>query len=243
MARLSTKALLVAYIRSQLGEPTITLDVSDTQIGEIIDDTIQKFTEYAYGTLEATALVELTGIGEYQMQDTMTNVISVTQGSTSNLTNFSSNFGAGYVPDLWSQQFFSSSPTGDIVPAVIAISNTKAILDKYFGSDIVYNFNHLNKVLHVMQDVTGTVLVHFQYEYIANDLGPDYVFNHEWVKNYSKAKTKELWSVVTGKFSQTLVGGATINYDKMASEADGEIQKLDEELLNRWSDPAPIMIG
>lgn len=242
MARLNTKAKLIDYVKSQLGYPAINIEVNDYQIGQIIDDTVQKFTEYAYGTLEGSVIVQINGAGEYDMPDTMTNLIKLSKGSTSNITNFSANFGSGYVPDLWSEQFFTGSLTGDIIPGIIAISTTKAVLDKYFADDIVFNFNHLSKKLQVLENYNGPAVIHYQYEYLANDAN-DLVFNHEWIKNYTKAKVKELWGTTTGKYDQTLVGGARINYDRLLSEAQQEIQTLNEELLTKWSDPAPIDIA
>lgn len=239
MARITTREALINYVKSQLGYPTINIEVTDEQISQIIDDTIQKFSEYAYGTLEAVAIVELKGMGEYDMPDTMTNLIKLSKGGTSNLTNFNANFGEGYVPDIWSGQFFTGSLTGSIIPTVISISSTTAILEKYLGDDIVYNFNPYSKKLQVLENYSGACALHYQYEYLPNEDG-DYMFNHEWVKNYTKAKTKELWGTVTGKYDQSLVGGARINYDKMASEASTEIEILNQELLNKWSDPAPI---
>lgn len=242
MARINTKTGLKDYVKSQLGYPTINVEVTDTQIGQIIDDTVQKFTEYAYGTLEGTVVVQFSGAKEYNMPDTMTNLIKLSKGSTSNITNFSANFGAGYVPDLWSEQFFSGSLTGDIIPGILAISTTKAMLDKYFADDIVYNFNPHRKILQVLENYNGPAVLHYQYEYLANETN-DLVYNHEWVKAYTKAKVKELWGTVTGKFDQSLVGGARINYADMKSEAQQELETLNEQLLTKWSDPAPIDIA
>ena len=103
MAKITTKEGLRNYIKSQLGAPSINIEVTDAQMNEIIDDAIQKFTEYAYGTLEGTVIVQLNGAGDYDMPNAMTNLIKMSKGSTSNITNFSSNFGSGYVPDLWSE--------------------------------------------------------------------------------------------------------------------------------------------
>jgi len=242
MARITSKTLLIKYIKSQLGAPTINVEVTTAQVSEIIDDAIQKFTEYAYGTLEETVIVQLSGNKTYPMPDTITNIIKVSKGGGTNITNFNANFGSGYVPDLWSQQFFSGSLTGDIIPGIIAISTTKATLDKFFGDDIVFNFNHLNKNLQVLENFHGSAVIHYQYEYLANDQN-DLVFNHEWIKGYTTAKTKQLWGNVTGKFSQSLVGGAQINYDRLISEAEQEIEKYDELLLSKFSDPAPIDVA
>jgi len=240
--RITSKAALVNYIKSMLGEPLIRVEVTDFQYDQIIDDTIQKFTEYAYGTLEGTVLVQINGMNTYNMPDTMTNLKQLSKGSTSNITNFSANYGAGYVPDLWSKQFFSGSLTGDIIPSIIAISSTKAILDKFFADDIAHNFNHLSKKLQVLENYKGPALIYYEYEYIADE-SYDLVYNHEWIKAYAIAKTKLLWGSNVGKYDQTLVGGARINYENIQQQAQQEIELLNEELRNKWTDPAPIDIA
>lgn len=242
MARITSKSLLVQYIKNTLGAPMIKVDVTDTQVENIIDNAVQKFTEYAYGTLEAAVVIELNGKGEYKMPDTMTNLKKLSKGGTSNLTNFNANFGAGYVPNIWSQQYFSGSLTGDIIPAIIGISTTTAMLDKYFGDDIVYNFNPHRKILQVLEAFEGPAVLYYQYEYLANEQD-DLIYNHEWIKDYTVAQTRYQWGNNTGKLDQTLVGAARINYADMKSEAKEEMERLNGELLTKWSDPAPIDIS
>lgn len=242
MAKIKSKAELIANIKSQLGAPTIKIEVTDPQIGEIIDAAVTKFTEYAYGTLEGTVIIQLDGAKDYPMPDAMTNLIKLSKGSTSNLTNFGSNFGAGYVPDIWSAQYFSGSLTGDIIPTIISLSSTKAVLDKYFGDDIHYNYNPWRNVLQVLENYKGAAVLHYQYEYIPNELN-DRIYDHEWIREYCRARVKELWSTVTGKYDQSLIGGSRVNYDKMASEAERDIERLHEALLTKWSDPAPIDVA
>jgi len=239
MARLNTKTALTKYIKSQLGSPQINIEVSSTQISEIIDNTVQLFTEYSYGTLEGTVVIQLNGIGDYPMPNTMTNMVKLSKGS--NLTNFASNFGAGYVPNIWTESV-TGSLTGNIIPSIIAISSTSALLEKYFGDDIVYNFNHLSKNLQVLEAFSGPAVLHYQYEYLANEQN-DYVYDHPWIKAYCISKTKFLWGTITGKYSQNLIGGSTINYDAMKNEAQSEIDILDEQLINKYSDPCPIDIA
>ena len=242
MARITTKTALIDYIRTTLGEPIIKVNLSEQQMSQIIDNAVQKFTEYSYGTLEETVVLQINGMGEYTLPDTITNILRLSQGSTSNLTNFSANFGAGYVPNLWSEQFFSGSLTGDIIPAIIGISTTKAILDKYFGDEIVHNFNPHRKVLKVLQNFVGPAVLHYQYEYLADE-DNDFIYNHEWIKDYVVAKCRYQWGNNTGKLDQTLVGGARINYADMKSEATAELERLEETLLSRYCDPCPISIA
>lgn len=242
MARITSKAALITYIKTTLGVPLIKVDVTDQQISQIIDNAVQKFTEFAYGTLEETVVLQINGMNEYPLPDTITTIIKLSRGSTNNLTNFSANFGAGYVPNLWSEQFFSGSLTGDIIPAIIGISTTKAVLDKFFGDDIVYNFNPHRKTLKVLQNYVGPAVLHYQYEYLANE-DHDFIYNHEWIKEYTVAKVRYQWGNNTGKLDQTLIGGARINYSDMKNEATAEIERLDGELLSKWSDPVPISIA
>jgi len=71
----------------------------------------------------------------------------------------------------------------------------------------------------------------------------DLIFNESWVKDFAKAKSQLLWGQIVGKYSQSLVGGATINYDRLISEAQADIEKLMEELQEKWVDPAPVLVG
>ena len=234
-SRIDTEQKLIHYIRTQLGEPIIKVEVLDDQIRDIIKSTVQKYTEYAYGTLEETVIIQLHGAKEYPMPDLITNIISLKTGMTSNLTDFSANFGQ-YVPNLWSDMYFTDSLTGDIIPNIMAISATTAILDKYFGTDVYYNFNANRKILQVFDNYEGPAVLHYYYEYLANP-EHDLIYNQEWVKAYSKAKTKLLWGNIVGKYSQSLIGGAQINYSDIQSSAQQEIEQLDEQLLDKWTDP------
>lgn len=238
--KIDNKLLLIAYVREMLGSPQIECEVSDVQISHIIDDGIQLFTEYAYGTLEATLCVKFTGKGEYQMPHNITNIIKITRGNLGNIANFANNYGVNYVPDLWSQQFYSDSVAGSISSNLVSISNTRAILDKYFGDGISYNFNPYKKVLQVFDHYKGPGLIWFNYEYTPDE--KDYIYDHEWIKRYAIARTKILWGQITGKYSASLVGGATINYADMKSEGNSELEILKEELKSKYSEcPLPII--
>lgn len=242
MARVKTKDDLKDYTKRALGYPTIQIEATDDQIDDIIDDAIQKFTEYAYGTLEGAVLIEVSGIGEYELPASITNIIALSKGGTSNITNFSSNYGEGYVPNMWSSNFFSGNLTGNIIDSIISISTARAVLDKYFGDEMEYHFNPYKRVLQVQENYNGAVFLHYEHEYLADEDG-DEIYNHEWIKDMTKAKVLYLQGRVTGKIEQALIGGAVINHADMRAEATEEIQRLNEELLTKWSDPAPIDIG
>ena len=57
MRIVNTVPKLIDYIRRQLGEPIIQVEVTDEQIENCIYDTIQLFGEYAYQGREEVVLV------------------------------------------------------------------------------------------------------------------------------------------------------------------------------------------
>lgn len=244
MARITTKELLKTYIKQQLGAPLIQVEVNDDQMEQIIDDAIQHFTEYAYGELEASAFIEIGDMGDYLLPQYITNIVAINT-SGQGYMNFNASFGTEFVPDLWSQNFFNQSGNGitnSIIPNMMSLSATRSIIDKFMGRDFNYNFNAGKQLLQVFQNVNSTCLLHYKYEYIAEDEG-DQIFNHEWIKRFTVAKTKFLWGTVTGKYDSPLIGGARINYADMKNEASAEMEILEQELLNKWSDPCPISIA
>jgi len=244
MARIKSKVSLVNYIKMQLGAPLLRIEVTDDMINQIIDDSIQHFTEYAYGELEAVAFIELGGRGEYELPELITNIEKISKGGN-NFMNFSAQFGNGFVPDMWSENFFTGSGGslgGSIIPNMMSISATTSIIDKFMGDEFNFNFNPHSKILQLMENVNASCLLSYKYEYVANDES-DPIFNHEWIKRFCTSKTKFLWGSVTGKFDTSLVGGARINYADMKAESTQEMEILEDELRNKWSDPAPIDIA
>lgn len=240
--RIKSKSQLGDYILASLGSPIITIEVTPVQVSNIIDAAVQKLTEYTWGTLEDTVILQLHGKSEYKLPDTITNIINISKGSISNITNFNVNYGTGYVPNIWSDQFFTGSLTGNIVESITSISAVQSVFDKFFGQELSHNFNQNRKTLQVFEPYSGAVVVHYQYEYIADE-DDDLIYNHEWLKAYTTAMTKLQWGNNIGKYDQALVGGARINYERIIQEAQTEIDRLNEELLTKWSDPAPIMIS
>lgn len=195
---IDTKQRLIKYIRSQLGEPLISVELTDDHISEVIDDTINLYTEVAYGDYEDTLILD-----------------------KSNL----SDFGKIYLPKFVSILQVLSTPT---IPKAKPIN---------------YVWSNISRTITITDSqVPQKLIIVGLTRYETNDLG-DYIFNESWVKAMAKAKTQKLWGHVVGKYSQNLVGGAQINYDRLISEADTEIERLMEELHDKWVDPAPVLVG
>lgn len=238
---ITTKALLHEYVLRELGQPLVQVELATEHIDDSINDSIKLFSEFAFdGEMEETVIIEVDGNNSYSLPVEITSIIKVSQGGTSSIGNFGAMYGAGFVPNIWSETFFTGDVSG-IMNSVIGISSTRAQLDKFFGDDLAYDFNAYKKKLRIFEPYTGPLLVHYTKEYIPEAI--DYIFDATWVKKYSVALSRMKQSTVTGKYQQTLVGGAMINHENMRALAEQEIQTLKEDLQLQYSGPAPIFIG
>lgn len=250
--RIVTRADLQHYIRMMLGEPAIKVDVTDEQISQIITDTIQKFTLYAYGTPEAVALLDLEGKGTYKMPNLMRGIIGLrTVSGTGGVLQTDM---GGFTPDYWTYTVMSGSGLlggyttspgsgmGDALSTMATISAQQSMSEKFFGNDLSFNYNQFKNEMQLHQDYSGPAILFYFFEYIPDESG-DLIFDHTWVKNYALQKTKFLWGSITGKFSQNLVGNAVINHEALRYEAQQAINDLENSLIDDWSDPPPTMVG
>jgi len=235
--RIRTNEDLINYILRQLGAPSLRVELTKDQLQDCIDYAIKEFSTFAYdGDLEETVVLTLNGMGEYQLPDFITSIIDLRS-----IVGFQ-NYGANYVPDRWSEQFFKAFETMSTgIDAVISISSTMSLFEKYIMREVNYYFNANKNKLYMTEEYTGNVVIRYTMDYIPDKV--DKIFNHQWVKDYATAKARLLQSTVTGKFTAPLVGGSTINYDNMRSLAESEIETLKEELFNKYTGPAPIDIA
>lgn len=236
---INTSDQLVKYIRRQLGEPVIRVEVPDESIEDIIFETILKFTEYNWeGELEKVLVIQSQGKGYYEFREPVAEVFEVKGSSSQSGMSFQQNYGQGYVPDFWID---ISNNMNNIMSTMVQVSGMQALVQKYFSKDPQYNFVQGRNRLELLEDHKGPLMIHYQTIYVPEEF--DMIYNHPWVKEYCIQKTKFLWGTITGKYSQPLIGGQTINYSDMKSEAENEITRLNEELLTKYTDPQPISIA
>ena len=236
---INTSDKLIQYIRRQLGEPIIRVEVPDKSIEDIIYETILKFTEYCWeGQLEKSLVVQAEGMGEYEFREPVSEVFSVRMSTgQGGFMNFQQNYGQGYVPDFWINQM---NNVQDIMSTFVSTSQMMAMSEKYFMKEPNWDFVQGRNRIRLLENYKGPLMIHYQVLYEPEEF--DMIYNHPWVKEYCIQKTKFLWGTITGKYSQSLVGGQSINYSDMKSEAESEMNRLHEELLSKYTDPQPIDI-
>ena len=141
---------------------------------------------------------------------------------TGNLGNFSTVGVAGSVDG-------KSNALGSIESAYAYMTNSAALRD-LFGQTIEYHYNSGKHILRIFSKISGTIAIDAEIEYIPDPKYDDN-YGHVWIKDYVVALVKKMWGNNVGKYSGTLVGGSSINYDRLISEAESEI-KMDRTSRN-----------
>lgn len=238
---IDTEQKLIDYVKRQLGHPLINVEVSDDMIKDHIHYTIQKYTEFAYDGNEKVnfGFDTVPGVFEYILPDYIHDVFVVKGASYAGVAMVS-------VPNnemvVYNNMFsvFTSPNTTGVSSFVLNLAN-QSMVDTVFDKDVNFTFNPHSKKLTFHETPQYRYVIYAAKEYIPEPV--DRIYDHEWIKKMVTSKTKFSWGIVTGKFDQTLVSGARINYQDMKSEATEEILKLDEELMTRYVEPAPIYVG
>jgi len=108
-----------------------------------------------------------------------------------------------------------------------------------FGQSISFDFNSQNHILRIFEPILTPIAIEASIIYVPNPEHDD-AYGHAWIKAYSLNKTKLIWGQNVGKYSQSLVGGASVNYDRIIQEAQEQLQQLEEDLLEKYSAPLGI---
>lgn len=230
-----TKNDLVNYIKEELGAPVLNIEVTDKQIENQIDKAIQKFTEFAYDSdFKKYIKFNCTGRGMYDVDPRVKTITKISKGGSLFTAGFSN-----YIPNSFINLIHGGM--GAALGMLISISSTRAQMDHYLYDGIHYEYNYLKNKLTIYEDFNGPLLIEAYTEYIPDE--HDGIYNHIWVKAYSTELVRLLWANNVGKYSQSIIGGATINYADIKSQAESALEKLEEDLLETWSDVPPIHIG
>lgn len=235
MNRYFTREALKQYIKMMLGWPQLNVELTDEQMEICIDKSIQMFTNVAYdGEMTKYIKFDCRGAGTYFVDPQIEEITKICQSGI-----FTGSDLNGYIDQNLSNYILSSS--GVALSYLVTLSATRALVGKYFGTGVAFEFNSHAGQLNIFQNWEGPLLLEAKMRYIPADY--DKIYDQEWVKRRAVAECQLLISKILGKYSAPLINGATINYNEMYSQASEEIQKLDEELMNKWTEPSIVLIG
>jgi hypothetical protein len=244
-AHVVSKDALITYIKERLGYPVIQVEITDQQIEHIINETIEKFIEFAEGGVQTrfTTLNVIADTQTYSMDfdvyaiinmfDQADLVLGTTIFEDKNLT-----------PEIDQNLFFQGLHKQDLLTIELSRNMLESI-NFMLRVKVLYDYNTATRQLYLIESPEqGFVAGVLYYQRPDYSDGNSLIYDNHWVKRYTTALSRKQWGNNLTKYSgSTLPAGLQMNAESILQEANTEIEKLDEELQTTWRLPNDFQIG
>ena len=235
------------YILRRLGYPVIDINVDAEQIEDRIDDALLKFRDYHFDGMEHVYYPhQLTSTDITNRYITLPNdFVGVTRVFDINDSYGAMNmFNVRY--QLHLNELFNISSVS-VAPYVIAMRHIEFLEEIFVGKKPIRFNRNMNKLQIDMgwdDDVQpGQFIMIDGYREVNPEEYPD-VWEEPWLKQYATALVKRQWGEHLKLYEgMNLPGGITFNGQKIWDEAQEEIQRLEDTVVNDYSLPVTDMIG
>ena len=269
MAIPSSKATLKTYCLRALGFGVIDINVSDDQIDDRVDEALQYFAQYHYDGVERMLLKYQVTAADIERSKTDTTTTATDSVDSSITASFGE--GNGFIPmpssviSVLGIFPFSDSSTNNMFDVryqlrlndLYDFSSTSIIhyemtmqhldfLEHILVGEKPIRFNQHQNRLYIDMDwsndiTAGEYIIIECYRKIDPASYSD-IFDDIHLKRYATALIKRQWGANLSKFSGVaMLGGVTMNGENIFSQAQEELEKL-EELISITNSP-PIMFG
>lgn len=244
MAKLTTLADIMSWVKVDLGVPALCIELPDATIIQVIEDSIDYYQKHAYGEGVYEDYIPLNisaGVSAYDVSGRdISMVVELNQiraGSGHGLnTLFSSQLnllGSGWTG------LGSSNGQG------LSLANYEMgmeyidMIDTYFQKTFraFYRPGAEQLIIAPMPTEDGVALIHIYKKEAAQ-----YIYNQEMFKELVRARVMMRWGFVLNKRTITIPGGGTINGEWIYNEG----KELEEKVRQRIYDeqmPCQPMIG
>jgi len=240
MAAIASRQGLKDYCLRRLGYPVIDINVDDQQIEDRIDDALQKYrdnhfeaTEHVYYQISVTAndLVNK----YFTLPESMIGVVRI--------LNIDSSIGTSNLFNARYQVYLNDIYNGNLshidVSGYVSTLRHIETIEQLFSGIKPIRFQRHQNILNVDLDWNtlnvGDFIIVDGYKAIDPEVYTD-IYNDSWLKKYATALIKRQWGSNLSKFEgMQLPGGVTFNGKVIYEEADAEIAKIEEDMVNSVS--------
>ena len=247
---IKTKQDLKAYIWRKLGGEAVNIELTDNNLNDAIDDTLELYMKYAYdGMLERYIPLNLVqGTQTYKLAYETFAVIGVmTSGLDGGIIG-------GVPTNMFSLNQYVASDLfrGGKIDLLTyeMVNNMLSTIDLVFSKKVSFEFNSISRVLNLFEvpSINETALLHV---YMRNVPTYDESGNEStnmvsdlWVRKMAVEQARYQWATNLCKYEgSTLPGGVTIASATILNEAKENIEKLTLELHDSMELPCNMFVG
>lgn len=259
MASVNSRTQFKDYCLRRLGFPVIDINVDDDQIEDRIDDALQYWQDYHFDGLQKVYFVK--AITQQDITNEYINMDpSVTIDSNENpveivgVTRIFPIYDSLMTPNMFDLRYqlrlneLYDFTSASYINYTLTMQHLRS-LELMFSGEVPIRFQrHMRKLFidwnwGASQAGPGTVLVAECYAVINPDVYSG-VWNDRWLKEYATALIKRTWGSNMKKFEGVqLLGGVTLNGDKIYQEAVDEIERLEKEMESNYGAPLEFFLN
>jgi hypothetical protein len=246
ISTIASRADFIEYCLRKLGKPVIDINVDSTQASDRVDDALKWYWEYHFdGSEKIFYKHQITSDDLTNKYITLpSNIIGAVNIfdigdyiATNNLFNIRYQIALN---DLYTLTYQS------MVPYYMAFQQIQLLEGLLVGKQPI-RYNRKDNNLYVDVDWTkfyvGSYLIVEAYQVLDPDAVAK-VWEDRWLQRYATALIKQQWGSNLTKFTgMQLPGGVQFNGEKIYNDATQEIAKLEDEMINSYSEPPQYMIG
>jgi len=246
MAQPTTRADFKEWCLRKLGKPVIEINVDDDQVEDRIDESLSYYWDYHFDGTERTFLKHVVTADNktnkyIAVPENIIGVINLfdigDSLSVNNLFNIRYQFALN---DIYDMSNYS------LTHYMMAMQHIQFIEELLVGKQPIRYNRHVNR-LYIDMDWervnVGDYIVAECYQIVDPATYSD-VYKDRWLQNYCSAKIKYQWGTNLTKFiGMQLPGGVQFNGEQILNDAQAEIQRLEEEMINSYSLPVMDMVG
>jgi len=268
MSNITSRDALIDYSLRKLGAPVIDINVDRQQCEDRLDESLELFSEYHFDGAEKELFsyqvtqedkdrkyIDLNDLGDpvgatgsrIQGKDILS-VVRIHQfGEFANINMFDVRYQMALMDYFGINRGlgFNSSM------GLSRYDSTKRyinMIQDFFQPEKQIRFNKITNKLNLDADWDNDIIKdkYLLIEaYVAiSSVQFSEIFNDIWLKKYVTAQIKKQWGSNLSKFEGIqMPGGVSLRGDAISSEANEEIQKLEEELRLTYELPIDFMTG
>lgn len=271
MAQPNSRNELIEYCVRALGAPVSEINVDEEQLNDRLDDALQYFQERHFDGIQRVFLKHK--LLQEEIDLVKGQPAFTTANSTSGITTAIIEEAQNYIPlpdTIVSVNSIFKSDSSTISSGMFNIKYQIFLNDLYyFGTLDLLNYAMVKTYLEdISRIITPDVQLRFNKKnhrlYIDVDwsmLKPDAyiiidcyrivdpsdfpkIYNDRWLKKYLTATIKKQWAQNLSKFNNIqLLGGVTMNGEKLYADAEREIEMLERQLRDEYELPPLGLIG
>jgi hypothetical protein len=237
---------LKQYCLRRLGEPVIKVNTDDTQLEDRIDEALEVYQEKHYDATENDwvfyALTQLDFDNGYiTIPDDILIVMDILPFSE--MMSQNDMFSSEYQLALSALSPWHSFNQLDYYMQMV---NYESIIQLTSVTPTIQFSRHARK-LKVFANITDLGVGYKFGVHVQRIINPDVtlsIYNDKWLKEFTTALFKRQWGENLSKFNEVqLLGGVTINGERIMTEAVAEIEKLLETLETTYQEPVGFIMG